>query len=82
MKLRQLKQQEQQEEGAVDPMFKRIDLASLQRRQEIYDIIKDRQRDQKEQGKGSSANYKGVVREEELFDYDTNAFMSVFNKFF
>ena len=45
-------------------------------------MIDERKRDQKNEGKASTSSYKGVVREEELFDYDQNAIVAVFNKLF
>ena len=45
-------------------------------------MIKERQIEQTVEGKGSSANYKNVIKEEELFDYDDNALFAVFNKLF
>ena len=60
----------------------RIDHESLLRRQAIFDEIKERQREQKREGKSQASSYKGVVSEVELFDYDSSNVLAALGKLF
>ena len=69
------------EDGKAEEL-NHMDYATLRRRKRIRDLIKARQRDQKVEGKGSSANYKGVVKETELFDIDDNEYLAALGRVF
>ena len=75
---------ERKERGAdgKEEELKHMDYDTLRRRKIIRDKIKERQRDQKVEGKGNSANYKGVVKETELFDIDDNEYLAALSRVF
>lgn len=78
---RQQEGKERGEEGRGEELH-HMDYDTLRRRKIIRDLIKERQRDQKVEGKGNSANYKGVVKETELFDIDDNEYLAALGRVF
>ena len=78
------KQKEAQEEGKEDELndlFSLMDLDTLRRRQLIFDQIKERQQQQKNEGMKGGSTYASVV-EEEMFSYDANFLVTIGNKLF
>ena len=77
-----LKERKERGVDGKEEELKHMDYDTLRRRKIIRDKIKERQRDQKVEGKGNSANYKGVVKETELFDIDDNEYLAALSRVF
>jgi len=79
---KKLKERKDRGEEGKEEELNHMDYDTLRRRKIIRDLIKERQRDQKVEGKGNSANYKGVVKETELFDIDDNEYLAALSRVF
>ena len=79
---KRLKERKERGEDGKEEELNHMDYDTLRRRKIIRDLIKERQRDQKVEGKGNSANYKGVVKETELFDIDDNEYLAALSRVF
>ena len=65
----------------MNNLFSLMDLDTLRRRQMIFDKIKERQQQHKNESNKGGSTYHSVVEEED-FAYDTNFLTTIANKLF